>query len=74
MPKLNPAKPREVIQKLQHLGYAGPFGGGKHIFMRHPTTRLKIPVPMHQGRDMPVGTLRAILRQASISVDEWLEL
>lgn len=74
MPKLNPEKPREVVQKLQRLGYEGPFGGGKHVFMRHPNSKLKIPVPIHQGRDLPTGTLRAILRQAGISVEQWLEL
>jgi predicted RNA binding protein YcfA (HicA-like mRNA interferase family) len=74
MPKLSPEKPRTVIQKLQRLGFEGPFGGGKHLFMRHPQTGLKIPIPMHQGRDLPVGTLRAILRQVDVSVEAWLEL
>ncbi len=74
MPKLNPEKPRAVVQKLQRLGYEGPFGGGKHVFMRHPNSKLKIPVPIHQGRDLPTGTLRATLRRAGISVEQWLEL
>ena len=74
MPKLNPEKPRAVAQKLQRLGYEGPFGGGKHVFMRHPNSKLKMPVPIHQGRDLPTGTLRATLRQAGISVEQWLEL
>jgi predicted RNA binding protein YcfA (HicA-like mRNA interferase family) len=74
MPKLPPEKPHDVICKLRLLGFEGPFGGGKHVFMRHPKASLKIPVPMHKGRDLPVGTLRAIIRQAGISVEEWLEL
>lgn len=74
MPKLVPEKPRLVTRKLRALGYDGPFGGGKHIFMRHPEKRIKIPVPVHKGRDIPVGTLRAIIRQADVSVEEWLEL
>lgn len=74
MPKLSPAKPRVVIKKLHKLGFDGPFGGGRHVFMRHPETRIKIPVPVHGGRDIPMGTLRAIIRQAGISVEEWLTL
>ena len=74
MPKLAPEKPREVIQKLRRLGFEGPFGGGRHVFMRHPQTRLKLPVPVHQGRDIPIGTLRAIIREAGKSIEEWLEL
>jgi predicted RNA binding protein YcfA (HicA-like mRNA interferase family) len=74
MPKLTPEKPHDVIRKLRLLDFEGPFGGGKHVFMRHPKVSLKIPVPMHKGRDLPVGTLRAIIRQAGISVEEWLKL
>lgn len=74
MPKLSPAKPRTVVKKLHSLGFEGPFGGGRHIFMRHPDTRIKIPVPVHKGRDLPIGTLRAIIRQVGVSVEEWLAL
>jgi len=42
--------------------------------MRHPETRRKISIPVHGGRDIPIGTLRAILRRAGISVEEWRKL
>jgi predicted RNA binding protein YcfA (HicA-like mRNA interferase family) len=74
MPRLNPEKPGEVIRKLRKLGYDGPLGGGKHVFMRHPQTHKKIPVPVHGNRDLPIGTLRAIIRQAEVSVEAWLKL
>ena len=74
MPKLTPAKPRIIVKKLRRLGFEGPFGGGRHVVMRHPETHIKIPVPMHKGKDLPVGTLRAIIRQADVSVEEWLAL
>ena len=74
MPKLVPEKPREVIRKLRALGFEGPFGGGKHVFMRHPETRIKVSIPVHHGRDIPIGTLRAILRQTGIDVEKWLRL
>ncbi|MFQ5826157.1 MAG: type II toxin-antitoxin system HicA family toxin [Dehalococcoidia bacterium] len=35
---------------------------------------MKISVPIHKGRDIPVGTLRAIVRQLGISVEEWSKL
>ena len=40
MPKLRPENPTEVIRKLRKLGFEGSFGGGKHLVMRHPQTRL----------------------------------
>jgi len=74
MPKLKPEKPDAVVKKLRKLGFDGPYGGGKHVFMRHPQTRMKISVPIHKGRDIPVGTLGAIVRQLGISVEEWSKL
>jgi predicted RNA binding protein YcfA (HicA-like mRNA interferase family) len=74
MPKLSPENPRVVIRKLRRLGFEGPFGGGRHAFMRHPETKAKIPVAIHKGRDIPIGTLSAILKEAGVSVEQWLEL
>jgi len=56
------------------VGFEGPFGGGKHVVMRHPETKKKISVPVHGGKDIPVGTLRAIIREAGISTEEWENL
>jgi len=42
--------------------------------MRHPHTRVKISIPMHPGRDIPKGTLRAILRAAGVTIEEWANL
>ena len=73
MPKLNPEKP-QTIYNLRQLGFEGPFGSGRHLVMRHTESGIKIPVPFHSGRDIPIGTLRAILRQAGITVEAWLKL
>ena len=74
MPKLRPEKPTVVVRKLRRLGFEGPFGGGLHVVMRHPQTGQKISVPMHKKRDLPLGTLRAIVRAAGVSVEQWNEL
>ncbi len=42
--------------------------------MRHPETGVKISIPIHSGRDLPVGTLRAIVREAGVSIEEWEQL
>jgi predicted RNA binding protein YcfA (HicA-like mRNA interferase family) len=42
--------------------------------MRHPETGTKVSVPMHASRDLPLGTLRAIIREAGISIEEWEQL
>jgi predicted RNA binding protein YcfA (HicA-like mRNA interferase family) len=74
MPKLTPIPAREVLRKLRRLGYEGPFGGGKHAVMRNPETGVKISVPIHAARDLPLGTPRAIVKAAGVSVEEWEQL
>lgn len=53
MPGLSPEKPGDVIQKLRRLGFDGPFGGGRHVFMRHPLCirfNLLYPIRYAAGR------------------------
>lgn len=74
MPKLSPLQPREVIKKLRKLGYHGPYPGGRHVHMVHDKTGHLIPVPMHQEKDIAVGLIREIIREAGITPEEWLRL
>ena len=74
MPKLSPLKPDEVIRRLRRLGFDGPFPGGRHAHMVHRATGRVIPVPTHRGRDVGVGLIRAILREAGATPEEWNEL
>ena len=74
MSKLHPEKPNEVIRKLRALGYEGPFPGGRHVFMRHPQTRHKIPVPYHKRKDIPKGTIGEIIKELGITVKKWNDL
>ena len=45
---------------------------GSHEIWFHPVSRLRTTVPHHPG-DIPRGTLRAIIRQSGLSVDEFLK-
>ena len=63
MSRLTPLKAEESIRRLRSLGFDGPFGAGRHLRMVHPRTQKVIPVPMHRGRDVGVGLIRAILRE-----------
>jgi predicted RNA binding protein YcfA (HicA-like mRNA interferase family) len=42
--------------------------------MRRASDGKRVTVPVHKGRTVPIGTLRAILRDADVSVDEFCEL
>ena len=68
MPKLPPMTSREVEAILQRAGFVFVRQSG-HRYWRNGSN--SVPVPSHPG-DLPVGTLRNIVRQAGMTVDEFL--
>jgi len=73
MPKLPVIKDRELIRALKRLGFfEHPERGTSHLVFKHPDGR-RTTVPRHQGKDIPKGTLRAILRDINISVDDFIQ-
>jgi len=64
----------EVVRALERAGFSVDRVKGSHHHLRSPARpRARPVVPMHRG-DLPRGTLRAIIRQAGLSVDEFLDL
>ena len=64
----------EVIRKLRQAGFVfDRQAKGSHEIWFSPATRARTTVPRHPG-DLPEGTVRAIVKQARLSVDEFLRL
>jgi predicted RNA binding protein YcfA (HicA-like mRNA interferase family) len=73
--RLPAVKPRQVIRALEKAGFVVSRSKGSHYRLIHrddPTRRTTIAV--HPSRDVPHGTLRAIIDQAGLTVEEFLEL
>ena len=63
---------REIVRRLKALGFTfDRQAAGSHEIWFHPSTNRYTTIPNHPG-DMPEGTLRAILRQAGIDPDVFL--
>jgi predicted RNA binding protein YcfA (HicA-like mRNA interferase family) len=66
---------RRVIQALRRAGFVVDRIVGSHhvlVFPGDPTRTVVVPV--HSGRDLKPGTLRAIVRQAGFAPEEFAEL
>ena len=64
----------EVVRKLRRAGFVfDRQARGSHEIWWNPQTRARTTVPRHPG-ELPEGTLRAILHQAKLSIDEFLKL
>lgn len=65
---------REVVIRLRKLGFEfDRHAKGSHEIWWNPTSRRRTTVPNHPG-GLPEGTLRAILKQAAIAPDEFIDL
>jgi predicted RNA binding protein YcfA (HicA-like mRNA interferase family) len=63
---------RDIVKRLKELGLQfDRQARGSHEIWFNPATQRYTTIPNHPG-DMPEGTLRAILNQAGISVEDFL--
>jgi predicted RNA binding protein YcfA (HicA-like mRNA interferase family) len=72
MGRLAGFKYRQIIKKLKKLGFEfNRQAAGSHEIWFNPVTDKYTTIPNHPG-DLPEGTLKAILGQAGITSDQFL--
>ena len=64
-------RPREVVRKLQKLGFVKHHQVGSHLTLKHPATGRRAVVPLHL-KDLKKGTLAGLLREAQVEKNEFL--
>ncbi len=74
MPSLPVVNGREALRALERGGFLLDGVEGSHHIMLHPDTRRRVSVPVHGGRDLKPGTLRGIIRDAGLTVEEFIRL
>jgi predicted RNA binding protein YcfA (HicA-like mRNA interferase family) len=72
MSKLPIISGQECIKALGKAGFYVLRQRGSHIILRRDELFAEVVVPNHSELDK--GTLRAIIRQVGMSVDEFIEL
>ena len=73
MPKLPSIKPRKLIKIFEKEGYVIDRQKGSHVILLHAQSRRRLTIPMHT-RDVPNGTLLAIIKDSGLTKDEFLKL
>ena len=74
MDSLPVIKPRKTISALLRAGFYIHHQTGSHVRLVHETkSDVKVTVPIH-SKDIPKGTLRRIIKQADLTVEEFLQL
>ncbi|MEE8443679.1 MAG: type II toxin-antitoxin system HicA family toxin [Dehalococcoidia bacterium] len=65
-------RPWEVVRILERAGLTVRRQTGAHLVLFREGLQRPVTVPLHPG-DLPRGTLRAIIRQAGLTVEEFVE-
>lgn len=73
MPKMPRISSREAILALERLGFEQVRQTGSHVVMKKQTEEgiVGCVVPMH--RELKIGTLSGILKQARVTAEEFIE-
>lgn len=73
MPKLPRISGAETIRALERLGFSQVRQRGSHVVLKRvgPQGTTGCVVPMHS--ELAIGTLRGILKQAGVKVEDFLQ-
>lgn len=74
MTRLPVVKPKDALRVLEAVGFVLHHVRGSHHYFKHPNNPTqRVTVPVHR-RDLKPGTLHRIIKDASLTVEEFLKL
>lgn len=73
MPELRRVSGQQAIRALERLGFVQARQRGSHVILKRRTPKGEVGcvVPLH--RELAIGTLRGILKQAQVTPEEFME-
>lgn len=72
MPKLPVIRASKLLRTLTKLGFYKHHQVGSHIQLKHPDGR-RVTLPYHPSREIRRKTLKAIIDDMEITVEEFTE-
>jgi len=73
MDHLPSVSPKRLIRVMEKVGFIVDRQSGSHVHLKHLERVLGVIVPMH-NKNLPRGFLKAILKQAGITEEEFRRL
>ncbi len=64
----------DLVRVLKKAGFVEKRQKGSHLTLWRGSDKRRITVPIHPGREVPMGTLRRCLRDANILADDFRTL
>ena len=73
MPELRRISGEKTVKALQRLGFEVVRQRGSHVVLKKQTSEETIGCVVPAHKELAIGTLKGILRQARINPDEFLK-
>ncbi len=73
MPKLPVVRASKLLRTLKKLGFYEYHQVGSHIQLKHPDGR-RTTLPYHPSKEIRRGTLKAIIDDLNITVEEFIKV
>ena len=65
---------RMIAAKLLRAGFRYVYTKGSHYYYRHPISGRTTTIPSHGGQDIGRGLLNKIIKQAGLTVADFIKL
>ena len=73
--KLTGLSGKQIVRAPQKAGFEIlRISGSHHILAKPGSPGARVIVPVHGARDLPPGTVRSIVVQSNLSIEEFLSL
>jgi predicted RNA binding protein YcfA (HicA-like mRNA interferase family) len=72
MPKLPSLPGAKVVRAFERLGFRHVRTNGSHHILTRPGHPFNLSVPVHGNRPVAQGTLRDLIRDAGVTVEDFL--
>lgn len=72
MPRLGAYSGIQVVRVFTKAGWSVVRQRGSHIAMEKSGFEPTLSIPVHKGKDVKRGTLRALIKDAGMTVQEFL--
>ena len=73
MSRLGSYRGEEVVRVFQRAGWKITRQRSSHVILEKEGYEATLSVPVHKGKNVKRGTLRDLIKDAKMSVDEFLE-
>ncbi|MCG6536817.1 MAG: type II toxin-antitoxin system HicA family toxin [Syntrophales bacterium LBB04] len=73
MTRLGSYAGQEVVKAFQKAGWEISRRRSSHVILEKEGQEATLSIPVHKGKNIKRGTLRDLIRDAGMSVDQFLE-